>query len=620
MQLFQIDDPSSKDDINSEIVVGIDFGTTHSLVAYSIDNRFDIIPDDTGRILIPSTVCYENGQFLVGRARDNQNTVYSIKRLMGKNYTEISKMPYACNVIDIIQADGNIAKFKFGEQYLTVPEVASKIFQFLKSQAEQYLNQSITKAVVTIPAYFDNAAKGEVILAAKIAGIEVIRLMVEPTAAAYSYGLYNNVTGCYVVYDFGGGTFDVSVLNIQNKIFQVLGVSGDHELGGDDIDSLLANYLISQYALDTLIPGNRAQIYQIAKTIKETLTTKLWCEFEIQERIVRVTQDQFENLIHPLIDSTIAIISSLFIDLDLEHNNVDGILLVGGSSQIPLIQKLIQNAFNIPIIKSSETSAETSVVSGAALQANNLMSKNAQNLIIDVLPLSLGLELYGGLVEKIILRNTPIPFSICKEFTTYADYQNGMQFHILQGERELSKDCRSLARFEFTDLPAMKAGHIKVEVNFAIDANGILSVSVFEKVTAKYHSIELNPSFGLTNGQIQKIIDESYEYAYADINSKKLNEIKIKSNKLLDAIKPFIAKLTDSQFIQEHLNNNQTLDLSEKYIQNLLSLYNQLTITIQSDDYDSIYDTFSSLQQKFSVLGEKIVNLELAKALKGQSI
>ncbi|WP_347939363.1 Fe-S protein assembly chaperone HscA [Rickettsia oklahomensis] len=578
MQIIEIKEPNQADfKQERQIAVGIDFGTTNSLIAISTNRKVKVIKTIDDKELIPTTIEFTDGNFTIG----NNNGLRSIKRLFGKTLKEILNTPALFSLVkDYIDINSDKPKLNFANKRMYIPEIAAEVFIYLKNQAEKQLKTSITKAVITVPAHFNDAARGEIMLAAKIAGLEVLRLIAEPTAAAYAYGLNknklpkklayreefvgdtqhstttykgacedassglthnlhlevklpreSNQNSCYLVYDLGGGTFDVSILNIQEGIFQVIATNGDNMLGGDDIDVVITQYLCKKFDLPDSI-----DTLQLTKKIKETLTYK----DSFNTDTISLNKQTLELLILPLIERTINIAKEC---LEQAGNpNIDGVILVGGATRISLIKNELYKAFKVDIL--SDIDPDKAVVWGAALQAENLITPHTNSLLIDVVPLSLGMELYGGIVEKIIMRNTPIPISVVKEFTTYADNQTGIQFHILQGEREMAVDCRSLARFELKGLPPMKAGDIRAEVTFAIDADGILSVSAYEKISNTSHTIEVKPNHGIDKTEIDIMLENAYKNAKIDYNTRLLQEAVIEAEALIFNIEHTIAELT----------------------------------------------------------------------------
>ncbi|AFC71572.1 Fe-S protein assembly chaperone HscA [Rickettsia australis] len=591
MQIIDIREPEQADfKQEQQIAVGIDFGTTNSLIAIATNRKVKIIKSIDDKELTPTTIDFINNNFTIG----NNKGLRSIKRLFGKTLKEILNTPALFSLIkDYLDVSSSELKLNFANRRIRICEIAAEVFIYLKNQAEEQLKTHITKAVITVPAHFNDAARGEVMLAAKIAGFEVLRLIAEPTAAAYAYGLNKNQKGCYLVYDLGGGTFDVSILNIQDGIFQVIATNGDNMLGGDDIDVVITQYLCNKFDLP-----NSIDTLQLAKKVKETLTYK----DSFNNDNISINRQILEQLILSLVEHTINIAQE---SLEQAGNpNIDGVILVGGTTHIPLIKDELYKAFKVDIL--SDIDPDKAVVWGAALQAENLIAPNTNSLLIDVVPLSLGMELYGGIVEKIIMRNTPIPISVVKEFTTYADNQTGIQFHILQGEREMAADCRSLARFELKGLPPMKAGNIRAEVTFAIDADGILSVSAYEKISNTSHTIEVKPNHGIDKTEIDIMLENAYKNAKIDYTTRLLQEAVIEAEALISSIERAIAELT-------------TL-LSESEISIINSLLDNIKEAAQARDRILINNSIKEFKSKIKKSMDTKLNIIINGVLKGKNI
>lgn len=574
MQIIEISEPGTSEAEN-EIVVGIDFGTTNSLIAISRDYHAEIIKLPSGVELLPSVINIHDDKIVVGGGnKQDQNTISSVKRLLAKSSEEIKNNPSLNVLSDILLLEDDIPKLRIGSKKVSLPEVAAEIFKHLKSQAERTLQCTLKKAVVSVPAYFNDTARGQVLLAAKLGGFEVIRLIAEPTAAAYAYGLHRAATGSYLVYDLGGGTFDVSILNMHTGVLQVMATGGDNMLGGDDIDMLLADYIA-----DVTDSKVTPKLISLAKKIKEELSTRQ--EITLDKTVI--SRKQYEKIVEPIIKKTIKIARD--IAHDAEDINLDGIILVGGSTRIPLISSKLKEAFGLPVY--SDLDPDKIVALGAAMQAENLSSKS-NSLLIDVIPLSVGLELHGGIAEKLIMRNTPIPFSVTREFTSHADNQTGMQFHVVQGEREMIKDCRSLAHFELSGMPPMKAGKARVEVTFAIDADGILSVTAQEVKTGKTHNVEIKPSYGLDEKEINEALNAAFKNTAQDHTERLLAETREKADSLISGLQKAVLDTPDI------LSKAEGIELEEAInsLQKVINLDNRDKMLLEIDKLNKLAGNF----------------------------
>lgn len=589
MALIQIQEPGqnsnqiTQEDQEEQTVIGIDLGTTNSLVTIIENDQVRFLQNNNKEELHPSIVSYDkNGQFLAscGDVIDNdQNIViHSIKRLMGKDIDDVNLEQFNFKF-----SQDKALELVIGDNKINCAEISAKILEYLKNIAQNSLKKDIKQAVITVPAYFDEAAKNATKLAANLAGLEVLRLVNEPTAAALAYGLDQKVEGTYCVYDLGGGTFDVSILKMQKGVFKTLGVAGDNNLGGDDFDNIIAkNLKISK---------------STAKKIKEQI-----CNNQI---VNSLTKENFEELIAPILNKTFSLTQNLIDDLDLETNDIKGIILVGGSSRIPLISQKLGEIFGKDKIL-NQIDPDRIVAAGAAWQAYNL-SSNSNNLLLDVNALSLGVEMMGGIVDKLIYRNSTIPTAITKEFTTYADFQTGLKLHIVQGERELAKDCRSLAKFEIKNIPAMKAGIARIAVTFKLDADGLLTVSAKEKHSQTIQEITVKPSYGLEEQDVKNMLFDSLKNSQSDIEKRLMIETINEANKDIAIIKNDLKNFSQEIDPKDLKSINNSLQSLEKLIQN-------------KKPRQDIQEALKDLQKSSENLILHKVNLVLNQKISGKNV
>jgi molecular chaperone HscA len=612
MQLLEITEPAEStliQDKSKVTAIGIDLGTTNSLASFSINQQPVIIKDEHGKDIIPSLISLSpNGEIKVGCLEGAQDFIKSAKRLMGKSYAEIQEISsIPSHIRDNIIEDNGVLKIRLGQALFTPEEISAKVLSSLKESAEKHFGYPIEKAVITIPAYFDDAARNATIFAARLAGLEVLRLVSEPTAAAYSYGLDQGSEGYFLVYDFGGGTFDVSLLNMQMGVFQVIATNGDTMLGGDDIDHIIYDYCLKllndNFNINNIDSGTAKALLEAVKKAKESFVDNEKAKINICDITIELSKEVFGDLIRPIIDRTTQILKQTIEQSEVELEEIEGIILVGGSTRICSIKKELTNQLGLKIF--DKVDPDRVVALGAALQAENL-TQGSQNLLLDVTPLSMGIELMGGIVDKLIPRNTPIPFSVTKQFTTYTDNQTGMQFHVVQGDREIASECRSLTHFELVGIPPMKAGAAVVEVKFTLDADGILFISATEETTGISQEVNLKPSYGLSFEQMQQMLIEAFENAEKDHQYKLLQETIIEAQRVIEVLTVALAE------------NNNMLDkveynLIKKQIEKTIELINQ-------GNRQGIIDSVEKLEQTASQFIAAKMSVEMTKALKGTHV
>ncbi len=612
--------------MTSDRIVGIDLGTTNSLVAHMQGETPVVIPGEDGLNLVPSVVALdEREQIIVGNGARKylietpERAVYSIKRLMGRGVEDIQEelKLFPFRLAEDLQA-GEVIRIKLGERTFTPPEISAFILRQLKRNAERFFGAPVVKAVITVPAYFNDAQRQATKDAGRIAGLEVLRLVNEPTAASLAYGLDKKQNGIVAVYDLGGGTFDISILKLHDGIFEVIATNGDTHLGGDDIDNLLITIALDDIRGDMGLDVRRDA--EAVQTIRQAVieakialssqsATKLDIELPGGKHYLReITREQFEQLIQPIIDRTVGPCKQAMKDSGLKPEQMDEVVLVGGSTRIPKVRALVKEMFRRePHI---DLNPDEVVALGAAVQANILSggSEATENmLLLDVTPLSLGIEVAGGVTDKIILRNSTIPASATQHYTTQIDGQANVAIHVLQGERELAKDCRSLARFDLKGIPPMAAGMPRVEVKFLIDANGILHVSAREQRSGKKAEIEVQPSYGLTDEQVEGMILDSFDNAEEDFRRRQVIEARNEAETILAALdkgkkSPAWGQLTSDE---------------KKRIAKLEKALNRVKT---EDDYQAIRKAIDALNQGTMRLAELMMNSAVATALKGKTM